>query len=276
MRGPLAGPSIPRRGAARPGYDRARMADRVWQSAIVVGASSGIGEAVARLLAKGGTRVTLVARRGERLQAICADLAKEVPADRVAWRAHDVRAGGEVPSIWDSVERESGAVDLLVFASGVMPAVGPSEYDWEKDREILETNLIGAVAWLDQAALRMETARRGTIVGVSSVAGDRGRRGMPAYGTSKAALNCFLESLRNRLTRHGVDVVTVRPGYVATPMTEGLPLPAKATISADRAAALILAAARRGSCDVYVPWPWAWVMRIIRWMPSFIFRRLSI
>lgn len=167
-------------------------------------------------------------------------------------------------------------MDLLVFAAGIMPAVGPNEYDAPKDREILEVNLLGAVSWLDEAALRMEAARRGTIVGVSSVAGDRGRRGMPAYGTSKAALNCFLESLRNRLSQHGVNVVTVRPGYVATPMTAGLQLPAKATISADRCAELILSAARRGPCDVYAPWPWAWVMRIIRWMPSFVFRKLSV
>jgi len=252
------------------------MADRTWLSAIVVGASSGIGEAVARRLAAEGTRVTLVARREDLLRSLAEDIGRTTSAERVAFRAHDVRNGDEVAALWDSIERESGPVDLLVFAAGVMPSVGPSEYEWRKDREILEVNLLGAVAWLDQAALRMEAARRGTIVGVSSVAGDRGRRGSPAYGTSKAALNCFLESLRNRLSQHGVDVVTVRPGYVATPMTAGLPLPAKATISAERAAMLILRAARKGPVDVYIPWPWAWVMRIIRWMPSFIFRRLGV
>lgn len=252
------------------------MAHRNWRTAIVVGASSGIGEAVARRLAADGTRVCLVARRADRLAALAEEIGRATSPDRVAVRAHDVRQGEEVAALWDSVEREWGAVELLVYAAGVMPAVGPTEYEWRKDREILEVNLLGAVAWLDQAALRMEAARRGTIVGVSSVAGDRGRRGMPAYGASKAAMNCFLESLRNRLSRHGVDVVTVRPGYVATPMTEGLPLPAKATISAARAAELILDAARRGPGDRYVPWPWAWVMRAIRWMPSFVFRRLSV
>jgi short-subunit dehydrogenase len=252
------------------------MADRTWRSAIVVGASSGMGEAVARRLAAEGTRVTLIARREDLLRTLADRLGAETSAERVAWRAHDVRNGGEVAALWDSIERESGQVDLLVVAAGIMPEVGPAEYEWTKDRDILAVNLVGAIAWFDQAALRMEAARRGTIVGVSSVAGDRGRRGMPAYAASKAGLNCFLEALRNRLSRHGVDVVTVRPGYVATPMTAGLPLPAKATISADRAATLILRAARRGPVDVYVPWPWAWVMRAIRWMPSFIFRRLSV
>jgi short-subunit dehydrogenase len=252
------------------------MADRTWRSAIVVGASSGMGEALARRLASEGTRVTLVARREDALRKIAGEIGAATSPERVAWRAHDVRSGAEVPALWDSIERESGAVDLLVFAAGIMPAVGPSEYEWTKDRETLEVNLVGAAAWLGHAALRMEAARAGTIVGISSVAGDRGRRGMPAYAASKAGLNCYLEALRNRLAQHGVDVVTVRPGYVATPMTAGLPLPAKATISAERAAMLILRAARRGPVDVYVPWPWAWVMRLIRWMPSFVFRRLSV
>jgi decaprenylphospho-beta-D-erythro-pentofuranosid-2-ulose 2-reductase len=252
------------------------MSDRQWHSAIVVGASSGIGEAVARRLAAGGTRVTLVARREERLRKVAEEIGAATSPERVAVRVHDVRDGAAVPALWDSVERESGPVDVLVFASGVMPAVGPSEYEWTKDREIVEVNLLGAMAWLGHAALRMEAARRGTIVGVSSVAGDRGRRGMPAYAASKAGLNCFLEALRNRLATKGVDVVTVRPGYVATPMTEGLGLPAKATISADRAAELILRAARSGPVDRYVPRPWGLVMCAIRAVPSWIFRRLAI
>lgn len=252
------------------------MANRQWRSAIVVGASSGMGEALARRLAQEGTRVTLVARREDRLRALADEIGAATSKDRVAYRVHDVREGGEVPAIWDSVERETGPVDLLVFASGVMPAVGPDEYEWRKDREILEVNLLGAAAWLGQAALRMQGAAHGTIVGISSVAGDRGRRANPAYAASKAGLTCLLESLRNRLAPHGVDVVTIRPGYVATPMTEGLGLPARATISADRAAELILKAARSGPVDRYVPRPWGLVLWILRSIPSFLFRRLPI
>jgi NAD(P)-dependent dehydrogenase (short-subunit alcohol dehydrogenase family) len=123
----------------------------------------------------------------------------------------------------------------------------------------------------------MEAARRGTIVGVSSVAGDRGRRGNPVYAASKAGMNSVLESLRNRLARHGVTVCTIRPGYVATPMTAGLNLPATMTISADAAARLLLAAARKKrGVDVYVPAKWAPIMFVIRHIPSLVFRRLSI
>lgn len=258
-----------------------------WRAAIVVGASSGIGEAVARRLAADGVPVALVARREDALRRIAAEItaatASQAPrtpaapgAARVAVRAHDVRRGDDVPELWQSIERELGPVDLLVFASGVMPAVGASEYTFAKDRDILETNLLGAVAWFDEAAVRMEAARRGTIVGVSSIAGDRGRRGAPAYATSKAAMNTFLESLRNRLGRFGVAVVTARMGYVATPMTSGLGLPARATVSADRAADLILRRARKGPADVHLPRAWALVGLVIRSIPSFVFRRLSI
>jgi NAD(P)-dependent dehydrogenase (short-subunit alcohol dehydrogenase family) len=248
-----------------------------WKTAIVVGASSGIGEAVARRLALEGCRVALVARREAELAAVCESIGKTTSDGRAVFRVHDVVDGADAARVWDSVERDLGPVDLLVFAAGIMPSVGETEYSFEKDRAILEANLIGAVAWFDVAALRMEAARRGTIVGVSSVAGDRGRRGNPVYAASKAGMNSVLESLRNRLSRHGVTVCTIRPGYVATPMTAGLNLPAKMTISADKAAALLLAAARKKrGVDVYVPGKWALIMFVIRHIPSFVFRRLSI
>lgn len=248
-----------------------------WKTAIVVGASSGIGEALARRLASEGCRVALVARREGELKAVVRSIENVTADDRAIFRVHDVCDGTSATAVWDSVELELGTVDLLVFAAGIMPAVGDTEYSFEKDRAILETNLVGAVAWFDVAALRMETARRGTIVGISSVAGDRGRRGNPAYAASKAAMNSMLESLRNRLAQKGVTVCTIRPGYVDTPMTKGLALPAKMTISADAAARLVLAAARKKrGVDVYVPGKWAPIMFVIRHIPSFVFRRLSI
>lgn len=253
------------------------MAVAIWKTAIVVGASSGIGEAIARRLASEGCRVALVARRSDELARVVASIEAATAEGRAVARVHDVRETAAVVQTWDSVERELGAVDLLVYAAGVLPVVGENEYSFEKDRNVVEVNLLGAMAWLDAAALRMETARRGAIVAVSSVAGDRGRRGHPAYAATKAALNTFMESLRNRLGRRGVTVCNVRPGYVDTPMTQGLPLPKSLTVSADRAAELILRAARkRRGVDAYVPARWAAIMFVIRHIPSFVFRRLSI
>ena len=165
--------------------------------------------------------------------------------------------------------------DLFVYAAGVMPRMGADEYDLAKDRAIVDVNVIGAMAWGNAVAERFARARAGTIVGISSVAGDRGRRGNPAYHASKAALDTYLEAIRNRVARLGVHVVTVKPGPVDTPMTQGmdrLPL----LVSADAAAAELLAGAARGRQTVYVPAKWRPIMFVLRHIPSCIFRRLDI
>jgi short-subunit dehydrogenase len=156
-----------------------------------------------------------------------------------------------------------------------MPTVAGDEYDTAKDREMMEINTIGAMAWLNPVADRMARLGRGTIVGIGSVAGDRGRSGNPGYCASKAALHTYLESLRNRVAARGVQVVTIKPGFVDTAMTrgrEGLFW----MISADRAAEIILAKARRGVVTAYVPARWRAVMTVIRAIPSVIFTRLRI
>ncbi len=238
--------------------------------AIVVGASSGIGEAMARRLAAEGAQVALVARRAAELER----LEREQP-ERFKGFVHDVRKPDEAPELFERIVREMGGLDLLVYAAGVMWPVAEGEYAFEKDREMIEVNLVGAMAWINLAAARFEAARAGTILGISSVAGERGRRGNPAYGTSKAALSAYLESIRNRCARYGVNVVTAKPGFVDTPMTRGL----KGLfwlISADEAARRCLDLARKGtSASGFVPRRWGVVMRVIQNVPSFVFRRLN-
>jgi len=245
---------------------------KTWTTAIVVGASSGIGEALAVRLAAEGTRVALVARREQELRRV----ATTIGAEHTLVRVHDVCDGDEVPALWDEIEAELGDVDLLVFAAGLLVSVDEHEYTFEKDRRMFAVNLVGAVAWLDQAAVRMESRRAGTIVGISSIAGDRGRRGAPAYNAAKAGLTTFLEALRNRLSRFGVNVVTIRPGFVDTAMTRGMD-GLLWLISADRAAEIILKHARAGtSRDRHIPARWWLVSVVIRFMPSWLFRRTSI
>ena len=134
--------------------------------------------------------------------------------------------------------------------------------------------MLGCIAWGNAAARRFQQRKAGCIVGISSVAQDRGRIGRPVYNASKAGMDTYLEALRNRLWRHGVRVTTVRPGFVETPMTAGLKL--KGAISADAAAAQILRARDRQRAIVYVPGKWRWIMFVIRCIPSFVFRKLSI
>jgi short-subunit dehydrogenase len=247
-----------------------------WRQAIVVGASSGIGAAIAHQLAAAGTRVALVARRPAELEAVARAIAEATgdPTRAVVF-PHDVTAGGEVPELLQRICHAIGGLDLLVYAAGVMPRVGADEYDLEKDRAIIDVNVVGAMAWVNPVAERFARAGGGTIVGISSVAGDRGRRGNPAYLASKAALDTYLEAVRNRVARYGVRVVTVKPGPVDTPMTKGmdkLPL----LVSPDAAATELLAGAARGAHTVYVPAKWRPIMFVIRHIPSFVFRRLDI
>lgn len=240
-------------------------------TAVVIGASVGIGAEMVRQLAASGVRVAAVARRMpelEALQAACGG------PDKVRVYAHDVKNFDEAPLLFDRIAADLGSADCLIYNAGVMPRVEESEYNFAKDREMIEVNLLGAMAWLNPAAAYMEARRSGTLVGISSVAGDRGRRGNPAYHTSKAALTTYLESLRNRLDRYGVKVVTVKPGPVATAMTEGLKLPL--TIQADEAARGALSLASGGSGEGYVPAIWQPIMLTIRHVPSVIFRRTNI
>jgi NAD(P)-dependent dehydrogenase (short-subunit alcohol dehydrogenase family) len=241
---------------------------------IVVGASSGIGVAVARLLALEGRKVAMLARREAELRAMAASI-DEATGRRAAFPyVHDAGVADDAEPLFVRIEQEVGAVDELHYVAGVMPDVAPDEFDLGKDRQQLLVNALGCMAWANAAARRFLPRRAGCIVGVSSVAQDRGRVGRPGYNASKAAMDTFLEGLRNRLWRHGVQVTTVRPGFVETPMTAGLQL--RGAIPADRAAALVLRARDRRKAIAYVPWKWRPIMFVIRSIPSVLFRRLSI
>ncbi len=237
--------------------------------ALVVGASSGIGAALVRALARDGWRVAAVARREKELAA----LAAEHPGAVLAY-PHDVTRYGETRVLFDRIVAELGGLDAIHYAAGVMPKVREDEYDLDKDRRILEVNCVAASQWLDCAAALFERQRSGQIVGISSIAGDRGRRGNPGYTASKAWLDTFLEALRNRLARYGVSVVTIKPGYIDTVMTQGLPN-LFWLISADEAARRILNAARQRARVRYVPMRWGLVGFVIKRIPSFLFTRFG-
>lgn len=234
-----------------------------------------MGEAIARKLAASGISVALVARREADLTALAQKLNDDAGELRARAYAHDVTNIDEAPGLFAKITSDLGGLDLIVYAAGVMPAVGVDEYNIHKDALIFDVNVKGAMSWLNLAAERFRQQKSGTLVGISSVAGDRGRRGQPAYCASKAALDTYLESLRNRLARFGVAVVTIKPGPVRTPMTAGLgklPLMIDADIAADQ----ILSAAGDGAVVAYVPSKWRPIMRVIRNIPSQIFRYLSI
>jgi len=241
--------------------------------AIVVGASSGLGAALVRRLATRGYRVAAVARRETELAAL-RDSINQGSRQPVCAYVHDVTEYGQVPALFDQITRDMGGLDLIIYAAAVQPPVRLHEYDFLKDEAMIRTNLLGAVAWLNQAAARFERAGSGQIVGISSIAGDRGRVASPVYNASKAGLNTYLEALRNRLSRHGVTVTTIKPGFIDTDLLKNA---AKTfwVISPEEAAARTLAAADARQQVAYVPPRWRLVGMVVRAIPSFIFRRLN-
>lgn len=243
-------------------------------TAIVVGASSGVGAALVRRLAVQGYDVAAVARREPELLALRDAVENALAHARVLPYVHDVTDFDAVPALFDQIVRDLGGLDLIVYAAAVQPAMAVDEYDFAKDQSMIETNVLGAIAWLNQAAVRFERARAGRIIGIGSISGDRGRVASPVYNTSKAALDTYLEALRNRLSRYGVTVTTVKLGFVDTRLLKN----AARTfwvISPDEAAAQTYAASARRKQTVYIPGRWRYVSGIIQSIPSVIFRRLS-
>ena len=237
--------------------------------AIVIGASSGIGAALAQELAQQGYIVAALAPDEAGLKKTA-----EGGNGRIHTYLHDVTKYGEVPALFQQIVHDLGGLDIVAYIAGVQPVVALDEYNFEKDAAMIEVNLLGAIAWLNQAAPRFERAKSGHILAVSSIAGDRGRVGAPVYNTSKAGLSTYLEALRNRLAQHGITVTTIKFGFVNTALLENA---AKTfwVISPEKAAQEIHKAIQKKKQTVYAPARWGLVSLIIRHIPSFIFRRMS-
>ncbi|PIE24728.1 MAG: short-chain dehydrogenase [Planctomycetota bacterium] len=246
------------------------------ERAVVIGASSGMGAAIAKRWVARGAKVALLARREEKLEKVAEAIAAGWGPGKTIIRRCDVTDTTAAAESFAEIVAELGGLDAICYAAGVMDTgLGEDEYSTEKDLPILETNLNGAVAWLNEAARLFTEQKHGTIVGIGSIAGDRGRRAYPSYHAAKAGFATFLESLRNRLGQHGVQVTTIKPGFIDTPMTRGM----EGLFwlkTADEAASIIDRAVKRGRQTAYVPGRWRLVSLVIRSIPSFLFRKLSI
>jgi short-subunit dehydrogenase len=236
---------------------------------LVLGATSAIAQQVARLYAARGAELFLVARNQERLDAVAKDL--RVRGASVTTAVADL----DDPTLHEELLAGAAPLELVLLAHGVLGDAGETGRNAEAAEAVLRTDLLGPVSLLTRAAARLEAQRSGCIVALSSVAGERGRGSNPVYGAAKAGLTAFLSGLRNRLTRSGVRVVTVKPGFVDTPMTAHLPRnPLYA--SPERVARDLVRAVDAGVDVVYTPWWWRLVMIAVRLVPERLFKRLSL
>lgn len=244
------------------------------QRVLIIGATSAIAEATARIYAERGSRLHLVARTPARLDTLVDDLRIRGAAD-VGRDTLDVNDLGRHEAVLDAAWSSLGEVDVVLIAHGTLPDQKACEASVDTAMAEFATNATSTIALLTLLANRMEAAGRGTIVVISSVAGDRGRASNYLYGAAKAAVSTFLGGLRQRLAKHGVAVVTIKPGFVDTPMTRDFK---KGLLWAkpDAVAAGIVKAADKGRPVAYLPWFWFVIMAIIRAVPEFIFKRISL
>jgi short-subunit dehydrogenase len=243
---------------------------------IIIGASQGLGAALARRLAREGYTLALLAPNQDGLELICNEINRDASEERAHIYVHDVTEYEKVPTLLRRIVADLGGLDLVAFVAGVnYPPGGLDKYNFENDRKMIEVNLLGAMAWLTPVAEMFQSAHMGQIVGISSVAGDRGRVGNPGYNTSKAGLTAHLEALRNRLTRHDVNVLTVKPGFMETAMIKATQGPTLFMVTPEKAADDIWNAMQKRKQVIYTHSIWRWIMLAIQHTPSFIFRRLS-
>ena len=239
---------------------------------MIVGASAGIGAELARELVRRGYFVALIARRGHLLEALTDELNAGGQMN-ARFYTHDVTDFDAVPLLFQTILADLHRIDSFIFNAGVMPKFEMNEFDFQKNAEMVRVNTLAPMAWLEPAAVMFQNVGAGQIVGISSTAAERGRVKNPGYNASKAGFDTFLEGLRNRLTRHGVHVLTIRPGPIDTDLVRevGGPMMVPPTV-----AARDIARAMQSKRQVaYTPARWRLIMLIIRHIPSVIFRRLN-
>ena len=236
---------------------------------VVLGATSAIAQHVARLYAAQGASLYLVGRNPARLAAVVGD-ARVRGATQVESAVADLDDAGAHDRILTAAEAALGAPDVVFLAHGVL---GSRDAGPEEAEAILRSDLVAPSSLLLRAARSMEARKSGTLVALSSVAGDRGRAANPVYGAAKAGLTALLSALRQRLSSRGVSVVTVKPGFVLTPMTAHLP-PMPFAVGPDRVAKDIVRALERGRDVVYTPGIWRFVMLVVRLLPEKVFKKL--
>ncbi|MEP6997290.1 MAG: SDR family oxidoreductase [Betaproteobacteria bacterium] len=230
----------------------------------ITGASSGIGAALAKLYAGEGATLGLLARRPEPP----AELAATLQGGRYAWYAGDVRDAAALRATAAEFLARFGLPDIVIANAGI--SVGNSTEhaaDNAAFRAVLETNVLGIVHTFQPFVAAMMAARHGKLVGIASVAGFRGLPGATAYSASKAAAISYLEGLRVELAGSGIEVITICPGFIATPMTANNPYRMPFLLAPDKAARLIARAIARGRPFYVLPWQMAALGRLLRMLP---------
>jgi len=240
---------------------------------IVLGATKGMGRALSRSLVGRGDTICLLGRNHEELQKAARDL--QVRGD-LARAPQTVMCNLEEPNTFssalDTAVTALDGVDAVVVTAGVFETQDQLDEETQLARRLMQIDFVHTIEFCEQARQRLLSNGGGTLCVFSSVAGDRGRAPARIYGAAKAGLSTYLEALDHRYRRQGLRILCVKPGFIRTSMTAGLPTPPFAG-NADDVADRVIRAIDRGDSVVYAPAIWRWIMLAIRLLPRFIMRR---
>lgn len=242
---------------------------------LITGASSGIGQALALAYLQRGWRVALLARRTDVLQQWLSQLPLELPANQACILDADVGDADSMAEAAAQCTAQMGLPDVVIANAGISLGVDTAEReDLDVFEQVLRTNTLGVAHTFHPFIRAMQSRGHGKLVGIASVAGIRGLPGHAAYCASKAAVISYCESLRGELRASGVKVITIAPGYIATPLTARNRYPMPFLMSAEAFAASALRCIERGLAYRVIPWPMGIVARLLRILPNALFDRL--
>lgn len=247
------------------------------ENVLILGATSGIARAICHEMAKRGCRLILAGRKLDELERDATDLRVRynVAADSIAFDALDFE--GHPAFIQKCLDLVGGHLDGVILCHGYLPDQVQAQADFAEARRTLDINFTSAVSLLGPLANYFEQRRSGYIAAIGSVGGDCGRMSNYAYGSAKAALAIWLQGLRNRLFHSGVHVLTIKPGFVETPMSRGVVKPdSPLVVKPERVARDIDRAIRHRKNVLYTPWFWWGILTIICSIPESIFKRLKL
>lgn len=242
--------------------------------AALTGATRGMGRALARRMAERGAALFLLGRDADALARSARDLEQRGAAAPVGFAALDLLAPAGFDAALDAADAALGGFDTFVLSAGLFATQEELEEQPRLLHQLLAADFTHSVLLCERVRIRLLARGGGTLCAFSSVAGERARTPVVLYGAAKAGLSHYLEGLDHRFRRRGLRSVTVKPGFVRTGMTEGLPEPPFAG-DPDAVATRVLRAIERGTPVVYAPAIWAPVMAAIRWLPRAVMRRVA-
>lgn len=244
---------------------------------VIFGVTSAIAEQTARQLVQNGASIYCVGRNPDKLNKILTDLKVRAGSDQtIAGVSADLTDTYQHLALIEQASEALGGLDAALIAHGTLPDQKACEADVALTLQEIETNALSVVSLLSLLANQFEAQGKGVIAAISSVAGDRGRQSNYVYGAAKGMVSLFMQGLRNRLASKGVSVVTIKPGFVDSPMTADFDKSGPLWAKPETIAKGIVNAMQKGKGDVYLPWFWYMIMQIIKHIPEAIFKRLSL